>query len=1026
MRVVSIADKLVQLGYRIVLWDEPGSEPQLSDVTFSDIVRGLKGEFASWRLYKHQVESIEALKQGMNIVLTAKTGSGKTEAWALAAIAEGWRVLAIYPTLALAADQIHRLERYYEAAGYGRDAVVRLDRPTLDRYGARSLHSLISKARVVVTNPAFLMAELKRMVAGRSLLAGFLSRLDLIVLDELDFYGPRGAHLLIAMLEIISRFVAKEPPRIAVLTATLGNPDELAHLLERITGRRSRVLSGSPRKPPNRYILVLGKGLDALMRFVRQHLPYIEPRFPRIRELLEDEELFAEQAYEVYEALEALGLRPPRPALDPVEILAAILDTEEDGVTLVFARSIRHAERLYRGLVSRSERYRKLAATHHHLVPKAKREEIEEAARKGKLRLIITVRTLAQGIDIGSIVRVVHVGLPVDTREFHQREGRKGRRREIPFTESILVPQGLWDSKLLRAGVEAVREWTRLPLEKLYINPRNAYMLLFKSLWKVLRRIALDRDEEELVWSLGLVTVKSTLAGDVLWLSEKGLRVWNNLGFYEYGPPYGYKRVIRRDGREERVPEEVSIREAVERLQPGCYDYSTNALVVDHDSGKLRIVEEPVEKAVERYEWARKALGEYENVKSVWRERPDLAADMMYGRVATHVVLRVEAPVAGFGPIVELPVSVEWVVESRRPRLSRSGRVYHEVYSIPLDVPTAGKYNDYTYGYVLEVPSDTENLEIEAGLAYLQVFLRLSEYGIPLGLLNYSIMPAGIVKRVHVWETEPSGVIEGLDWSTVARRVEEFKPTPLALTLLAALDPGVYNAVAQNDKLVEALPRYAARIARLIGGVRSLELGGIRVECGKPSPEDRIAVILVIHEKVDTGRTLFVDVIGVHKGDKPHVETLVYEPGLTSGYEVSVKLFSILGKLFNEGYRVYHYGQERVLSNLLSGAYMGYLVVEQAKKEGKLIDLSEVIRREIGEVPLAALGSVGRRLARKTSVYGEELQEAARRAREAHDPKPFVQVLEKIAVETLEALYCIAQAIEKGRIEKSEKRGKHS
>ena len=1022
MRVVSVADRLAQLGYRIVLWDEPGSEPELSEKRFSDVVPGLRGEPSSWRLYRHQVESIEALRRGMNVVLTAKTGSGKTEAWALAALAEGWRVLAVYPTLALAADQIQRLERYYEAAGYGRDVVVRLDRPTLDRHGPAALHRLLSSARVVVTNPAFLMAELKRMVSGRSMLAGFLSRVDLVVLDELDFYGPRGAHLLLAMLEIISRYVAREPPRVAVLTATLGNPGELAALLERITGRKSIVVTGSPRKPPNRYILVLGKGLDALMRFVRQHLPQIEPRFPRIRELLEDEELFAEQAYEVYEALEALGLRPPRPALDPVEILATILDTDEDGVTLVFTRSIRHAERLYRSLVGRGERYRRLAATHHHLVPKARREEIEEAARSGRLRLIITVRTLAQGIDIGTVVRVVHVGLPVDTREFHQREGRKGRRREIPFTESILVPQGLWDSKLLRAGAEAVKEWTRLPLEKLYINPRNAYMLLFKSLWKVLRRLQLDREEEELLWRLGLVTIRSTLAGDLLWLSEKGQRVWNNLGFYEYGPPYGYKRFIRRDGREERVPEEVSIREAVERLQPGCYDYSTNALVVEHDAGRLRIIEEPVDKAVERYEWARKALGEYEDVKSVWRERPEIAADMMYGRVATHVVLRVEAPVAGFGPLVELPVGVEWVVESRRPRLSRTGRVYHEVYTIPLDVPTSGKYNDYTYGYVIEVPSDTDNLEIEAGLAYLQVYLRLSEYGIPLGLLNYSIMPAGIVKRIHIWETEPAGIIEGLDWASIARKVEEFKPTPLALTLLAAIDPGVYNAVSQNDKLIDALPRYAARIARLIGGVRSIELGGIRVECGKPSPEDKIATILVLHEKVDAGRTYFVDVIAVHDGRRPSIETLVYEPGVTSGYEVSVKLFGVLGRLFKEGYRVYHYGQERLITNLLSGAYMGYLIVEQAKKEGRLIDLAEAIRQRLGEVPLAALGSVGARLARKTSAYGEELQEAARRAREARDPKPFAKVLEKIAAETLDALHCIALALEKGRIERVEKR----
>ncbi len=1019
MRVASVAGRLLDLGYDIVTWDEPGSEPEETDVTFSDIVPRLSGSpQGSWRLYRHQVESIEALRRGENIVLTARTGSGKTEAWALAALAEGWRVLAVYPTLALAADQIHRLEEYYEAAGYGREAVLRMDRPTLEKMDGFRLRRALARARVVVTNPAFLMAELKRVASGRGLIDLFLTSVDLIVLDELDFYGPRGAHLLVAMLEIISRYIARSPPRVAVLTATLGNPGELAKLLSRITGRRSRVISGRPRHPPNRYILVVGKGLDVLRRFVKQNLSLILARAPWVADALEDEEEFRERAWEIVELLEALNLRPPRPALDPVEVLGAILDLPEDSVTLVFTRSIRQAERLYRSLLDRHPAAKRLVGVHHHLVPKERREEIERAAREGRIRMIISVRTLAQGIDIGTVTRVVHVGLPTDTREFHQREGRKGRRREIPFTESVLIPQGLWDSKLLRAGADAVKQWASLHLEKLYINPRNAYSTLFRGLWKVLRGEELDEEERRLLERLGLLTVKHTLAGDRLWPSERGLRVWHNLGFYEYGPPYGYKRYIRRGGRESRVPEEASIREAVERLQPGCFDYTTNALVVEHDAGKMRIVEEPVEEATFRYEWLRKARGEYEDVKMLWRERPNLEADMAYGRVATHVVLRVEAPVAGFGALVELPVGVEWVVESRRPRISKSGRVYHEVYTIELDAPTSGKYQDYTYGYVLEVPGDTDTLEIEAGLSYLQVFLRLSDYALPLGVLRYTVMPAGIVKRIHVWEDEPAGIIEGLDWSRVADEVEGFKPTPLALTLLAAINPGVYNAVVQNEKLVENLPVYAARMARLIAGVKRLEVGGVRVECPRPSPEHRVAVLLVLHERVDAGRTLFVDVIAVHDGSKPRVEVMVYEPGLSSGYEVSVKLYGILSRLFQEGYRVYHYGQERLLTNLLAGAYMAYAIIDAAKREGKLVDLTGVLREKLGfEPPLAALGEVGRRTARQTSRLGEELSEAMRRARSEKSAEPVARVLRRVAELLVDTLYCIALAVEKGRIE---------
>ncbi len=994
---------LEELGYEAYWWEEPGSEPSRAGKKFSELLPSLSLlPLGQEKLYDHQYRAIEALEKGMNIVLTARTGSGKTEAWVLPVLRNKWKALAIYPTLALSADQIRRLEEYSKLAGLG--GVVRIDRPTLSGRSSKRTAALLANARIVVTNPAFLLAELKRMAGMRSgVLRYFLGDLDLIVVDELDFYDPRAAHLLLKMIEIIVEYLSARRPRIAVLSATLGNPRELAEMLTSINGRETVVIEGKPFRVKNYTVVVLGKNANRLRDYILAHASEIAGTEARwVLDLVEDEEEFREHLYEVYNALEAIGLRPPRLEFSVEEILAEIARREREGrVTLVFTKSIKNAERVYRELRellgSEAEH---LVAVHHHLVSKEDRERVEEAIRLGRLRVVVTVRTLAQGIDIGSIARIVHVGLPVELREYMQREGRKGRRKELGYTETVIIPSGVWDRKLLERGAKAVQEWLNLPYEKLFINPGHDYALAFSGLWKLERGLEISSEEARVLERLGLAEkgVDALGLGRVVYTkTSKAKRFWRDLNFYEHGPPYGYKK-IRVDTIPPAILEDsVSFRDAVEKYQPGCFDPTTELIVVGIDPAKKRILLSSIEAALERYEWLQEAVARYEDTKRAWGEYPDIVGDMKYGRIYTSVVLNVYAPREGFGELVEYPVEVAWIVESRKPRLqSRGGKVYvyREVEVIGLASSVEGRHRDYTYGYVFEAPGTMPTRDIGVGLAALLAFLRTDpEYALPLGSLSYRVYSAGGIKVVHLWEREAAGIIERLDWLRIAEKLEKAKPGPLLPILMSAVDVLSAYTVMSGEVSPEEAYRLASRIARIVSGYRLLAGDGLQVVVPRHSPDHGIAALAILHEEVGVDAAIAV---AWYTGESPRVE-LVKGPRPKAGRDAAILLLTVLDELAAGDYTVYYYGEEQrsLLYRLSAASYILRSILGELEKKGRLVDAAKTLEEAYGPLPLLA------KLRPRIQDYREWLE----RVKSKKDLGELEKALKALAKETVLAVY---------------------
>ncbi|MEM0317568.1 MAG: DEAD/DEAH box helicase [Candidatus Nezhaarchaeales archaeon] len=964
LRRIESAEVLSKLGYDFYSYVEPAIKPDEVDVTFDDLIPQLSSGFpiSGRRLYKHQLEAYEALVSGANVILRSGTGSGKTEAWLLYTLKHGIPTLAVYPTLALANDQIRRIRGYASAVKMQVEVIDALRRDQLVKEKGRSkLRAMIAGCDVLVTNPAFLLHEVKKAATtGKSLLDGFLSKLGLLVLDEVDFYGPREIALLLALIEIIN-LMFKSKFQIAILTATIENPEEFASFLTKVNYRETKIIEGKPFRVENRVYVVLGKDLKALW----EHLKAKKKDFEKagvgrdVVEALDDFERFKEEVYNIVEVAKAMGMQVPSLEVDPLDILKAYVN--DLGVTLVFTKSIAKAEELARKLKTELPlAHRDSVAAHHHLAFKEYRASVEEAARQGLVKILISPRTLSQGIDIGTVIRIVHVGLPESLREFYQREGRKGRREEVSFSETIILPAGKWDRDVLSRGLDALKSWLNMPIERVIINPDNKYSLLFKALLKFMSprlKALLAKEEYQFLEKLGLVR-----HGE---LTSRGKEAWMNMNFYEFAPPYAVNRIFIEDG-EQRYLEGISHCDLVEKFQVGCIDYTSDGVVVELKTGGRtgRMVTAVVEERLSPSTlWQREplalALEEYEEAKARWGEEPSIFGDYLHGRLHSEVVCVVYPPKRGFGRYLKIPNRVLWRIVSSKPKLKTvDGRTItfrdHRVIEIP--TATYGKYSDYTYGFFFELDPAEDLTLMRIGLALLMIVLR-KKLRIPFETLMYSLGAAGEKKLMEIHEPESAGLIERLDWLEVKKLIEEYQPEPLDEVLMESFDEYAYSDFITIGLNWDLAKRYAVKAVEyvLLDQRISLKFKDLHLSIPKPSRALKIASIdalfLKLMDQADTGMLG----LAIYDGENAKSSTIYKDFGLLHpdpGIELAIS------SLINDDFTLLVYGLEQLQRSLINcGLKSLALMIKSLALEGKVIDVRDLAVKAL-ELPMAPLEEV--------------------------------------------------------------------
>ena len=354
-------------------------------------------------LYSHQLSAWEATQSGRNIILATSTASGKTLAYNLPVISEiirnpESRAIYLFPTKALAQDQLSTLERYNVSA-----AIYDGDTPKSQRPSIRK------NVRIILSNPDMLHTGILPHHANWS---EFFADLKYVVIDESHTYrGVFGSHVanVIRRLRRIADFYGARPQFI-LASATIGNPKELA---ENLIEMEVELIDN-----------------DGSSRGKRHFIIYNPP---------------------VTNA--ALGLRKSA-ILESVRLANHLLT--QDIQSVVFARTRRTVEMILTYLQQSPTRPSDTLPKFNGFgegrggvrgyrsgyLP-TQRREIEQGLRDGSVKTVVATNALELGIDIGGLGASLLVGYPGTIASARQQSGRAGRGDDPAVSIMVASPNPL-------------------------------------------------------------------------------------------------------------------------------------------------------------------------------------------------------------------------------------------------------------------------------------------------------------------------------------------------------------------------------------------------------------------------------------------------------------------------------------------------------------------------------------------------------------------------------------------------------
>lgn len=389
------------------------------------------GKAALWR---HQVQALDALGRGDNVVISTGTASGKSLVFQSIAFHKvlldpASRLIVFYPLKALAADQLKGWREMACSLGLNEDIIGRID----GSVQVKDRGNILENARIIVMTPdvchAWLMSRLSLPVVRK-----FVRALSTLVMDEAHtlegVFGSNFAFLIRRLIAARNHLLRDEAEaselQLVAATATIANPGE--HM-KRLTGSNFSVVGHEDDGAP-------------------QH-----------------ERIVAHLACPTGEEIQVAR-----------DLHNRVLTEGREGGFITFLDSRKGVEGL--ALLSQDSETAELVEElfcYADVLPyragydSEDRQKIEERLQSGSLRGVVSTSALELGIDIPHLRVGFNIGVPGTRKAYRQRLGRVGRNGPGAFVV-VASPNEF------RGYGTTFREYHDMSVEPSYLYLDNRFM----------------------------------------------------------------------------------------------------------------------------------------------------------------------------------------------------------------------------------------------------------------------------------------------------------------------------------------------------------------------------------------------------------------------------------------------------------------------------------------------------------------------------------------------------------------------